>query len=150
MEVILLERAHRLGGIGDRVKVKSGYGRNWLLPKGKAVLATPENIIQFEAKREELKKAEAEVLNKATERAQAFKDLMLIIRAKTADEGGKLFGSIGVQDIVSAAQVVGVAIEKSEVHLPEGPIRQLGEYEVAIHLHSDLITVIKIMVVSEQ
>lgn len=148
MEVILLERTHRLGGIGDRVKVKSGYGRNWLLPKGKAVLATPENIIQFEAKREELKKAEAEVLHKATERAQAFKDLMLIVRAKTADEG-KLFGSIGVQDIVSAAQAAGLAIEKSEVHLPEGPIRQLGEYEVSIHLHSELKTVIKVMVVAE-
>ena len=148
MEVILLEKIHRLGAIGDRVIVKSGYGRNWLLPKSKAVLATSENLVEFEARRAELEKAEAEVRNKAALRAEAFKDLIITISAKTADEG-KLFGSIGVSDIVAAVQAAGVEIEKSEVHLLEGPIRQLGEYEVAIHLHSDIATAVKVIVVSE-
>lgn len=148
MEVILLEKIHRLGAIGDRVKVKSGYGRNWLLPKSKAVLATPENLIEFEARRAELEKAEAEVRDKATARAAAFKDRVITISAKTADEG-KLFGSIGVLDIVAAVQAAGVEVEKSEVHLPEGPIRQLGEYEIAIHLHSDVTAAVKVIVVSE-
>ena len=135
MEVILLEKIHRLGAIGDRVKVKSGYGRNWLLPKAKAVLATPDNLVEFEARRAELEKVEADLRNKAALRAEAFKDLIVTIRVKTADEG-KLFGSIGVPDILAAVQAAGVGIEKSEVHLPEGPIRQLGEYDVAIHFHS--------------
>lgn len=148
MEVILLEKIHRLGAIGDRVKVKSGYGRNWLLPKAKAILATPENLIEFEARRAELEKAEAEVRNKAVLRAEAFKDLMVTISAKTADEG-KLFGSIGVPDIVTALRAAGVDVEKSEVHLSEGPIRQLGEYDIAIHLHSDVKTGVKVIVISE-
>jgi len=148
MEVILLEKIYRLGAIGDRVKVKSGYGRNWLLPKSKAVLATPENLVEFEARRAELEKAEADVRNKAALRAEAFKDRVITISAKTADEG-KLFGSIGVSDVVAAIQAAGVEIEKSEVHLPEGPIRQLGEYEIAIHLHSDIATAVKVIVVSE-
>lgn len=148
MEVILLEKIHRLGGIGDKVKVKNGYGRNWLLPKAKAVLATPENLLAFEARRAELEKAEAEIRNKALARSEALKDLMLTITAKTADEG-KLFGSVGVSDIVSAARIVGVDLEKGEVHLPDGPIRHLGEYDVAIHLHTDVVAVIKITVVSE-
>ena len=149
MEIILLEKIHRLGGIGDRVKVKSGYGRNWLLPKAKAVLATPENLVEFEARRAELEQAEAELRNKALARAETFKDLVVSIGARTADEG-KLFGSVGVQDIVAAIKAAGIEVEKSEVHLPNGSIRQLGEYEVAVHLHSDVEAQVKVVVVSDQ
>ncbi len=147
MEMILLEKIHRLGGSGSRVKVKDGYGRNFLLPKGKAVLATPDNLVEFEAMRAELEKAEAEVRNKAIARGEGFKDLVITIQAKTADEG-KLFGSIGISDIILAMQAAGVEVERSEVLLP-APIRQLGEHEVAVHLHSDVVPVIKVIVVSE-
>lgn len=148
MEVILLERVHRLGGIGVRVNVKAGYARNWLLPKAKAILATPENLVEFEARRAELEKAEASVRDEANARAEAFKDLMVTINAKTADEG-RLFGSVGINDIVSAIKAAGIAVEKSEVHLPAGPIKQLGEHEVTVHLHSEVVTTVKIMVVSK-
>lgn len=149
MEVVLLAKVAGLGRIGDRVKVKGGYGRNFLLPKGLAVLATPENVIKFEERRAQLEQAEAEVRNKAIARSEAFKDLVITLSAKTADEG-RLFGSVGVSDVIAGLASVGVEVQKNEVHLPEGlPIRQLGEYEVSIHLHSEVTAVIKVVVISE-
>jgi large subunit ribosomal protein L9 len=149
MEVILLERVDNLGGIGDKVKVKPGYGRNYLIPQGKATLATSENLAAFEARRAELEaKAEAE-LNAARERAAAVEQLELKIPAKAGVEG-KLFGSIGTVDIAEAATAAGVALERSEVLLPEGPIRVVGEHTVDIHLYTDLTVPITITVVEEE
>ena len=148
MEVILLEKVANLGSLGDKVNVKSGYGRNYLVPYGKAVPATAANVEAFEARRAELEKAAADKLAAAQARAEALTGAAFTIASKAGDEG-KLFGSIGVRDIAEAVTAGGTAVEKSEVRLPEGPIRAIGEYEVELQLHSDVTVDIKLTVVSE-
>ncbi len=149
MEVILLEKVRNLGSLGEKVKVKSGYGRNYLVPKGKAVYATEANVVKFEARRAELEKAESEHFAAAQAKQQILLALGAItIHAKTGDEG-KLFGSIGTRDIADAVTKAGVEIHKSDIHLPTGVLRQIGEYEIEVELHSDLDTIIKINVVPE-
>ncbi len=149
MQVILLESVENLGGIGDLVKVKPGYGRNYLLPQGKAALATPENIKAIEARRAELEKAEAEELAKAKERAKAFEGLEVVIHANAGSEG-KLFGSVGPIDIVEALTAVQVEAERSEIRMPEGPIQELGEFPIGVHLHSEVNAEILVKVVGEE
>ncbi len=149
MNVILLESVENLGGIGDLVKVKPGYGRNYLLPQGKAALATPENMKAIEARRAELEKAAAEELAKAKERAKAFQDLEVVIHANAGAEG-KLFGSVGPIDIVEALAAVQVEIERAEVRMPEGPVQELGEFPIGVHLHSDVDVEVLVKVVGEE
>ena len=149
MEVILLEKIENLGSIGDLVTVKPGYGRNFLLPKGKAKLATAANLKEFEALRTELEKKAAAELAEAQERAGKISAAELSIAAKAGGEG-KLFGSIGTIDIAEAFSAQGIAVERAEVRLPEGPIREAGEHEISLHLHSDVDVDIKIQVVAEE
>jgi len=147
MNVILLENVENLGGIGDLVKVKPGYGRNFLLPQGKAALATPENMKAIEKRRAELEKAAADELKKAQERAKAFADLEIIIKANAGSEG-KLFGSVGPIDIAEALADVQVEVERSEIRMPEGPIHELGDFPVGIHLHTEANVEITVHVVA--
>jgi large subunit ribosomal protein L9 len=149
MEVILLQKVANLGNIGDRVKVRSGFGRNFLLPQGKATLATPENIARFEARRAELERLAREQLSSASERAEAMKDFKLTIHAKAGTEG-KLFGSIGTSDIAEAATRAGFNVERSEVRLPHGPLRMVGEHSVNLHLHADVDVPVQVTIVAEE
>lgn len=149
MHVILLEKVANLGNIGDRVKVRSGFGRNFLLPQGKATLATPENIARFEARRAELERAAREHLDSAGERAAAMKDFKLTIPAKAGTEG-KLFGSIGTADIAEACNKAGFKVERSEVRLPTGPLRTLGEHVISLHLHADVDVPLTVAIVPEE
>ena len=149
MNVILLESVENLGGIGDLVKVKPGYGRNYLLPQGKAALATPENMKAIEARRAELEKAAAEELAKAQERAKAFENLELVVHANAGSEG-KLFGSVGPIDIVEALAAVQVEAERAEIRMPDGPIQELGEFPIGIHLHSEVNAEVLVKVVGEE
>jgi large subunit ribosomal protein L9 len=148
MEVILLEKVENLGNLGDRVNVKPGYGRNFLIPSGKATPATEEHIKAFEERRAELEKAAAEVLAAAEARRDQLAELTISIAAKAGEEG-KLFGSIGTTDIAAAVNAAGVAIDRHEVRLPEGAFRQVGEYRVQVHLHTDVNTEITLIVVAE-
>ncbi|MBD2857956.1 50S ribosomal protein L9 [Spongiibacter sp. KMU-158] len=148
MQVILLEKVGKLGNLGDQVNVKSGYGRNFLVPFGKAVPATADNVKAFEARRAELEAAAAEKLSEATARAEQLAAVSVTIEAN-AGEGGKLFGSIGTRDIADAVTAAGVAIDKSEVRMPEGPIREIGSFEVAIQIHSDVTQNVNVTVVAE-
>ncbi|MBT5683643.1 MAG: 50S ribosomal protein L9 [Gammaproteobacteria bacterium] len=148
MEVILLESVQKLGELGDKVTVKSGYGRNFLIPQKKAVPATAENLQQFEERRAELEAAAGDKLSIAKNRAEKVDELSITITTKAGEEG-KLFGSITVRDIAEASEAVGVKLEKSEVRLPEGPIRELGEFEINIHLHPEVDAVLKLAVVAE-
>ncbi len=149
MEVILLQKVANLGNVGDRVKVRSGFGRNFLLPQGKATLATPENIARFEARRAELEHLAREHLQSAGDRAAAMKDFKLSIQAKAGTEG-KLFGSIGTSDIAEAATRAGFRIERSEVRLPSGPLRMLGEHVVNLHLHADIDVPLHVSIIAEE
>lgn len=149
MEVILLEKVANLGNLGDRVNVRSGYGRNYLVPSKKAVSATKANIELFEARRAELEKAAAEVLAAAEARATSLNELAEVVISSQAGDEGKLFGSVAVVDIANAITTAGIEIEKREVSMPEGPIRQVGEYEIEIHLHSDVVSTVKVNVVAE-
>ena len=149
MEVILLKKVENLGNLGDKVKVKAGYGRNFLIPTGKAKPATEANIAEFEARRAELEKAAADALAAAEARAAKLEDVSVTIASKAGDEG-KLFGSIGPADIVEAVAGVGVEVAKQEVRLPEGPIRTTGEFEVGLHLHTDVDATIQVVVVAEE
>jgi len=146
--VILLEKVENLGNIGDRVKVRSGYGRNFLLPRGKATLATEVNVAVFEARRAELEKKEAAELEAARQRAVSAGKLTLRLAAKAGTEG-KLFGSLGTADIAEACTAAGVPVKRSEIRLPDGPIRTLGQHSIELHLHSDVNAVINITVVGE-
>jgi large subunit ribosomal protein L9 len=149
MDVILLDKVENLGGIGDKVSVRPGYARNFLIPQGKATPATTENLAAFEARRAEIEKKAAEELAAAEKRAAELGDLVLEIRAKAGGEG-KLFGSIGTIDIAEAAAARGIEIHRSEVRLPEeGPMRSVGEYEIELHLHTDVNVTIKVAVVAE-
>jgi large subunit ribosomal protein L9 len=149
MDVILLQKVANLGNIGDRVKVRSGYGRNYLLPGGKATLATPDNVKRFEARREELEKLAREQLSGAEERAAAMKDFKLTITAKAGTEG-KLFGSIGTSDVAEAATKAGFKVERSEVRMPNGPLRTVGEHSVGLHLHADIDVPLTVLIVAEE
>ena len=146
MNVILLENVENLGRIGDLVKVKPGYGRNYLLPQGKAALATPENMKEIEARRAELEKAAAEELAAAKARAGAIEGMELVIQANAGPEG-KLFGSVGPIDIAEAFEKVQVEVERSEVRMAEGPIQELGESTVGVHLHPEVDVEITVRVV---
>jgi large subunit ribosomal protein L9 len=148
MEVILLENIAKLGDLGDRVSVKAGYGRNFLIPLQKAVPATAENVEVFESRKADLQKQADEKLNQAQARAEKIAELKISITSKAGEEG-KLFGSITVRDIAQAATSRGVEIEKSEVRLPDGPLRELGEYEINIHLHSEVNALLKVVVIAE-
>jgi large subunit ribosomal protein L9 len=148
MDVILLEKVANLGTIGDRVKVKSGYGRNFLLPKGKATLATPTNVARFEARRADLEKHATEQLSSAQQRVEKLKDFKLTISSKAGTEG-KLFGSIGTSDIAEAATKAGHPLARSEVRLPTGPLRMVGEYAVELHLHADVNFALPVVIVPE-
>ena len=148
MNVILLEAVENLGSIGDLVKVKPGYGRNYLLPQGKAALATPENMKAIEARRAELEKAAAEEIAKAKARAKAFENLEIVVHANAGSEG-KLFGSVGPIDIVDALANVQVEAERAEIRMPEGPIQELGEFPIGVHLHTDVDVEILVRVVGE-
>ncbi len=149
MDVILLQKVANLGNIGDRVKVRSGFGRNFLLPQGKATLATPDNVARFEARRSELEKVAREHMTSATDRAAAMKEFKLEIPAKAGTEG-KLFGSIGTSDIAEACQKAGFKIERSEVRLPNGPLRTIGEHVVNLHLHADVDVPLTVSIVPEE
>src|SRR5690606_18787898 len=147
MQVILLEKIDNLGGIGDLVKVKPGYARNYLIPKGKATVATPENVAKFEERRAELEKRAAAEVAAARARAKKLEGQAIRIKAQAGPEG-KLFGSIGTVDIAEAVSALGVEVERSEVRLPEGPIRVVGDHEVELHLHSDVNVMITVAVES--
>lgn len=149
MNVILLEKVRNLGALGQTVHVKPGYGRNFLIPQGKAVYATPENVKKFEARRKELEKHEAELLAAAQARKAAIDALGVVTIHSKAGEEGKLFGSLGTRDIAEAIAKAGVEIAKSEIDLPSGPLRMVGDYELTIELHSDVVAVVKVSVVSE-
>jgi len=148
MEVILLENIANLGELGETVSVKSGYGRNFLIPQHKAVPATKQNVIDFEARRAELQKTASEKLAVAQARAVKVNALDITLSTKAGDEG-KLFGSITVRDIAEAAVSRGVDIEKNEIQMPDGPLRQLGEFVIAVQLHSEVIAQLKVAVIAE-
>ena len=148
MEVILLETIGKLGDLGDKVNVSSGYGRNFLIPKKKAVPATAANLEAFEEKRAELEKNAEAKLEDAKKRGEQVADLVLNLTAKAGEEG-KLFGSITVRDIADACLSNGVGIEKSEIKLPDGPLRNTGAFEVGVQVHPDLIVKMKIIVSAE-
>jgi large subunit ribosomal protein L9 len=147
MQVILLEKIDNLGSIGDLVKVKSGYARNFLIPKGKATVATPDNISKFEERRAELERRAADEVNAAKARAKKLEGQAVRIRAQAGPEG-KLFGSIGTVDIAEAVSALGFEVERSEVRLPEGPLRVVGDHEVELHLHSEVNVTITVAVES--
>lgn len=149
MNVILLDKVENLGDLGDLVNVKPGYGRNFLLPSGKAALATRENIAEFEARRVELEKAASEDLTAARERANLIRDMQLVIPANVGAEG-KLFGSVGPVDIAAAFSKVGVEIARSEVRMPDGPLHEIGDFTVGIHLHSEVNVDVVVKVVPEE
>ncbi len=149
MEVILLDNVGSLGVLGDRVDVKPGYGRNFLIPQGKAVPATQENIEKFEARRVELEAAAAATLDAAQKRGDAIQALEGVQIAATAGEEGKLFGSVGTRDIANALTAAGCDTDKAEVRLPDGVIRELGDYEIMIQLHAEVMATINLSVVAE-
>ncbi len=149
MEVILLDKIGHLGGLGDKVKVRNGYARNYLLPQKKAVMATKENLAKFEEQRAQLEAKIAAELQTAQERAAALEQLATVtITAKAGDEG-KLFGSVGTRDISEALTAAGCEVHKSEVRLPEGVLRSVGEYDITLQLHPDVKSVIKVVIAAE-
>lgn len=148
MEVILLDKVGKLGNVGDSVSVKAGFGRNFLIPQGKAIMATPTNIAEFEARRSELEMAAADKKVSAEARASKLDGLTVTITANAGDEG-KLFGSIGARDIAEAISAAGVPVSKSEVKLPEGTLREVGEFEISIQLHVDVNQDVTITVEAE-
>ena len=148
MEVILLEKTANLGNLGDKVTIKNGYGRNYLIPQGKAVAATPKKIKEFEERRAELEKAAAAKKADAEARAAQLAELIVTIGAHAGDEG-KLFGSIGTRDIAEAVSAAGYPLEKAEVRLPNGALRTVGEYDIEVQLHTDVEATLHVVVVAE-
>jgi large subunit ribosomal protein L9 len=148
MNIILLERIVNLGGLGDEVVVKSGFARNFLIPKGKAVRASKDNRAVFEARRAELERVAHERLGEAQGRAAKLQGLALTISAKAGDEG-KLYGSVGTHDIAQALEAQGAIVIKSEIRMPAGVIRVVGEYDIDVHLHTDVNVTVKVVVVPE-
>ena len=149
MEVILLEKIANLGAMGDKVNVKPGYGRNFLIPQGKAAAATAENIAEYEARRAELEKAAADALAAAEARRDQLVDKVITI-ASMAGEEGKLFGSVGTADIAHAITETGITVERNEVRLPEGAFRAVGEHDEQIQLHTDVDVTIKLLIEAEK
>ena len=145
MDIILLEKVQNLGDLGDLVKVKAGYGRNYLVPQGKAALANKENLARFEARRAELEAAAKDKLGQAKARQSGLVDLVVEVSANASDEGN-LYGSIGPREIEAAVSALGHQINKSEVIMGEGPIRTVGEFDVHVQLHSDVEVIIKVIV----
>jgi large subunit ribosomal protein L9 len=149
MDVILLEKVGNLGNIGDKVSVKAGFGRNYLIPNEKAVFATSKNLVDFEERRSELEAAALAGLEEANSRASSIEAIASItIDVKASDEG-KLFGSVGTKDIADAIINAGVQVEKSEIKLPDGSIREVGEFDILIQLHADVTQVVKLFIVAE-
>ena len=149
MNVILLEKVHNLGELGEQVNVKAGYGRNFLIPQGKAVAATKQNVEQLETRRAELEKAAAEKLAAAEVRKGKIEGLAVTITHQAGDEG-KLFGSVGTAEIAQAiSDAAGVEVTKSEVRLPQGALRQVGDFEIDVELHGDVVATINLSVVPE-
>ena len=149
MEVILLDKIAKLGGLGDKVTVKSGYARNFLLPQGKAVFASKANVEHFESRRADLEKQLAAALSSAEAQAAKIVELAEVTIASTAGDEGKLFGSIGTKDIADAITEAGVEVAKAQVRMPLGTIRETGEFDIVIHLHNDVDTSIKVVVIAE-
>jgi len=149
MQVILLERVQNLGELGDSVKVKPGYARNYLIPKGRAVIATPENVAEFEARRAELERQEAESLAALQARAEALNGTQVTLVRKTGEEG-KLFGSVGPQDIADALTEMGALVARHEVRLLSDTLRQVGDYEIGVHLYADVEASITVHIVAEE
>jgi large subunit ribosomal protein L9 len=147
MEIILLEKINNLGILGDRIKVKPGYARNYLIPKGKATTATPANVARFEARRAELERVAAEQWARARARSEQLAELIVTLSVKTGSEG-RLFGSVGAADIANAVSAAGIELQKHEVRL-SGPIRQIGEYDVDLHLHNEVKSQIRVNVIAE-
>ena len=150
MQVILLDKIAKLGGLGDQVSVKSGYARNYLLPQGKAVIASKANVEHFEARRAELEAKLAEVLATAEARAAKLVELAEVTIASKSGDEGKLFGSIGTRDIADAINAAGVEVVKSEVRLPEGALRNTGEFEISVQLHSEVFATVTLQVVADK
>ena len=148
MKIILQENVANVGKVGDQVNVKAGFARNFLLPQQKAVLATPANLADFEARRADFEKAAEEKLVQAKQRAEAIAKLSVSIESLASDEG-KLFGSIGPRDLADAISSAGIEVAKSEVRMPQGPIRQTGEYDIDLHLHAEVDAVVRVVVVAE-
>ncbi|MCG5516556.1 MULTISPECIES: 50S ribosomal protein L9 [Ectothiorhodospira] len=149
MEVILLEKVENLGNLGDKVRVRAGYARNYLLPQGKAKFATEANLAEFEARRAELEKAAAAALAGAEARRDKLEAMTVNVTAKAGGEG-KLFGSVGPADIADAVNAAGGELEKREVRMPDGPLRVVGEYEIALQLHTDVKATLKVVVSGEE
>jgi len=149
VEVILLDKVNNLGNMGDKMAVKSGYARNFLIPQGMALPATRDNLVEFEKRRAELERLAAERLAKAQARRESIHETMVLISTKAGDEG-RLFGSIGIMDIVEAMQAKGHALEKHELRMPNGPIRSVGEYEFDVNLGSEVMALIKVVVQSDK
>ena len=149
MEVILLEKTGKLGDIGDKVSVKAGYGRNYLVPQGKAVFATRDNLEAFESRRAELEKAAAEKLANAQKLAAKIVEVASVTITSVAGEEGRLFGSIGPRDVAEALNTAGVEVAKTEIKMPEGAIREVGEFDIDIQLHSDVTQAVQVIVVAE-
>lgn len=149
MEVILLEKVRNLGNLGDKVDVKPGFGRNFLIPQNKAVFATEKNIKAFEARRADLEKKAQQSFAQAEQRAAKFNDITLVVEALASDEG-KLYGSVGVSEIKNAITAKSIEVSKREIVMPEGPIHSIGDFIVEIHLHSDVIAELKVQIVSSK
>jgi len=149
MQIILLDKVANLGGLGDNVTVKSGYARNFLFPQGKAVPATKANIEKFEARRAELEAKLATDLAAANERAAKVAELAEVTIASKAGDEGRLFGSIGTRDIADAITEAGVAVSKAEVKLPNGTLRETGQFDIDLQLHAEVIATIKVVVIAE-
>jgi len=149
MDVILLEKVGRLGAVGDKVAVKSGYGRNYLIPTGKAIFATADNVARFEQQRAELLKNAADKLAAARARAEALGNIDELVIKAVAGQEGRLFGSIGAKDVADAATAAGVEVTKSEIKMPAGAIRELGIYDIDVQLHADITQTVKVNVVAE-
>ena len=146
MQIILLEKVENLGTLGQVVSVRPGYGRNFLIPRGKATVASPENRAKYEARRAELEKAAAATLAAAQARAASLEGKVVTIPSRSGD-GGRLFGSVGTRDIADAVTAAGVAITKHEVRLPTGALRHTGEFSIELHLHADVNAHVKIVIV---
>jgi len=149
MQVILLEKIDNVGSLGDLVDVKSGFARNFLLPQGKAEMATKTNIEAFQARRAELEKQQAQALQSAQQRAASLEGLTVTITSRSGTEG-KLFGSVGTEEIRAAIEAAGVAVEKKEIRMPDGPLRNVGEHPVGLHLHADVDAQVTVDVVGEE
>lgn len=149
MQVILLEKIDKLGSLGDLVEVKSGFARNFLLPEKKAEPATKDNIAAFEHRRAELEKAQADALSSAQTRADKLEGAVVTITSRSGTEG-KLFGSIGTEDIRKALSDEIAEVEKKEIRMPDGPLRNVGEHEISLHLHADVDATVTVQVVAEE